>query len=105
MKTLEELNKSVERLEKQMVKIQQEVDLLQGGKTEKRASRLEERQSRVRSENQQVRPILEHIVQEMGIEGQPIGAKQVQHLVEEDGVSSEENLFSRDIISTREASQ
>ncbi|MGH9751411.1 MAG: hypothetical protein ACREA2_01385 [Blastocatellia bacterium] len=65
-----------------------------------RAARLE----RVRAENERLRPYIERVFEEMGIntDEEPLTAEEIQKLIAAEGVKPEDNLFSRMLIEMRE---
>jgi len=44
----------------------------------------------------------EGFMQELGIQGQPIGAKKLRELIHQEGIKPEDNAFSKGIIAMRE---
>ncbi len=53
-------------------------------------------------DKQNLQPVVDHAFLEMGIQGEPVGAENVQALIAAGGVKPEDNILSQGIIEMRE---
>jgi hypothetical protein len=100
--TIDQLRMKVERIEQELAEVRRELEQLSLAEPLKPEAWWAARMARVRTENEHLRPIINHVFEEMGMVGEPIGAEKVQELVTTGGVKPEENLFSQGIIARRE---